>query len=118
MRWQALLGRPVFGSAADPYKEPEQSIVAAGQQLANNGVQWIVLDCMGYTGNMRRAITATTGYRHFWCAALQLGWLWRQRTLEPTSNLSLPTGTVLGCRSFENNRAVPARNLRQTIGRR
>lgn len=61
MRWQALLGRPVFGSAADPYKEPEQSIVAAGQQLANNGVQWIVLDCMGYTGNMRRAITATTG---------------------------------------------------------
>lgn len=60
-RWRALLGREVFGAAGDPYGDVDDTIVAAGQRLAGDGAQWIVLDCIGYTEAMRNAVAAATG---------------------------------------------------------
>ena len=60
-RWLSLLGRPVLGSAGDPYGDSEAEIIAAGRQLANDGAGWIVMDCIGYTEHMRTLVATATG---------------------------------------------------------
>nr|WP_206314248.1 AroM family protein [Streptomyces coryli] len=55
-RWARLLPGPVTALPADPYGEAAaESCAAAARQLVAGGARWLVLDCIGYTEEMRRA---------------------------------------------------------------
>ncbi|MEB8343793.1 AroM family protein [Streptomyces endophyticus] len=58
-RWARLLPGRVTAAPADPYGggAPEQC-AAAARELAAGGARWIVLDCIGYTEEMRHAAAA------------------------------------------------------------
>lgn len=60
-RWSGALGAPAIGAAADPYAAPFDEIVAAGERLAREGAEAIVLDCFGYGRDAAEAIQASTG---------------------------------------------------------
>ncbi|MGW6060923.1 AroM family protein [Streptomyces sp. NPDC055189] len=55
-RWARLLPGRVTAAPADPYAAgaPEHC-AAAARELAAGGARWVVLDCIGYTEEMRRA---------------------------------------------------------------
>jgi protein AroM len=55
-RWQRNVPDVVV-QAASPYEEREQ-VVEAGISLAHQGVDAIILDCMGYTLDMKQSIRA------------------------------------------------------------
>lgn len=60
-RWEARTGRPVPTAAADPYTASLDQIAAAGQELTDQSISSIVLDCFGYSVAMGEAVTAATG---------------------------------------------------------
>lgn len=60
-RWSAELGRAVPGRAANPYTQGASEVAAAARSLADTGVRWIFLDCIGYTEEMRRAAASAAG---------------------------------------------------------
>ena len=59
-RWRADHGLGVVVAVADPYTAPDAAFVAAGEQLRAEGVEWIFLDCIGYSERMR-ALVAGSG---------------------------------------------------------
>ncbi|WP_020573155.1 AroM family protein [Actinopolymorpha alba] len=59
-KWSGVAGR-VEVVAASPYVEgARDAVAAAARQLASRGVRWILLDCMGYTEEMRAAARAVS----------------------------------------------------------
>ncbi|WP_419999327.1 AroM family protein [Streptomyces boninensis] len=61
-RWARLLPGPVTAAPADPYgAAAADSCAAAARQLAAGGARWLVLDCIGYTEEMRAAAARATG---------------------------------------------------------
>ncbi|HEY3501643.1 MAG TPA: AroM family protein [Actinocatenispora sp.] len=60
-KWRPVVG-PVVVAAATPYEDgAADSVAAAAKQLAGVGATRIVLDCMGYTDEMRRAAADAAG---------------------------------------------------------
>ena len=55
------IGAKVIGEAASPYTEGIEQSVAAAQRLVNRGAQLLVGFCMGYTEEMRTAVSRATG---------------------------------------------------------
>ena len=55
------IGAKVIGEAANPYTEGIEQSVAAAQRLMNRGAQLLVGFCMGYTEEMRTAVSRATG---------------------------------------------------------
>jgi protein AroM len=54
-------GLEVVLDAASPYTETEADFRAAARRLAAGGVDMIVLDCIGFTGEMKRIIREESG---------------------------------------------------------
>jgi len=59
-RWWADHGLRAVVAVADPYTAADAAFVAAGAQLRAEGVEWIFLDCIGYSERMR-ALVAGSG---------------------------------------------------------
>lgn len=58
-RWSALLTGRVRAEPADPYAPGAHTRVAeAARRLAADGFRWLVLDCIGYTEEMRASAAA------------------------------------------------------------
>ncbi|WP_320778720.1 AroM family protein [Streptomyces sp. CRN 30] len=63
-RWTRLLPGRVSAAGADPYAPRDEAldrVAAAARELADGGAAWLVLDCIGYTEEMRRAAAGTAG---------------------------------------------------------
>ncbi|MFJ8788602.1 AroM family protein [Streptomyces sp. NPDC102462] len=63
-RWSELLPGPVTAAGADPYapaEEAHRQIAEAARKLADGGAAWLVLDCIGYTEQMRRTAARAAG---------------------------------------------------------
>lgn len=60
-RWQRRLGRPVRFAVASPYSGTADDLAGAGQALAHEGAEVIVLDCMGYTREQARVVADAAG---------------------------------------------------------
>ncbi|WP_308218134.1 AroM family protein, partial [Streptomyces sp. RKCA744] len=63
-RWAQLLPGRVQAATADPYGPAERvldDIAAAARTLADRGSSWLVLDCIGYTEQMRAAALRAAG---------------------------------------------------------
>ncbi|NJQ07126.1 AroM family protein [Streptomyces lonarensis] len=63
-RWRQVLAGPVTVTGADPYAPgaaPLDQVARAATELAEQGSRWIVLDCIGYTEEMRRAAAEASG---------------------------------------------------------
>lgn len=63
-RWSALLPGRVTAAGADPYAPRDEAltqVAAAARELAAGGAAWLVLDCIGYTEEMRRAAARAAG---------------------------------------------------------
>ncbi|MDQ4213834.1 AroM family protein [Microbacterium sp. ASV81] len=59
-RWWEDHGLLATVAVADPYTAPDGAFVAAGERLRAEGVEWIFLDCIGYSERMR-ALVAGSG---------------------------------------------------------
>jgi protein AroM len=59
-KWEKTGLEPVF-DAASPYTGTEADFRAAARRLAAGGVDLIVLDCIGFTGKMKRIIREESG---------------------------------------------------------
>lgn len=51
----------VLGAAATPYAADLAPLTTAARRLAQDGAEFIVLDCIGYTAAMRRQVGAAAG---------------------------------------------------------
>ncbi|GHI94408.1 AroM family protein [Streptomyces olivaceus] len=63
-RWSALPLGTVTAAGADPYAmhdEALRQIAEAARTLAEDGAAWLVLDCIGYTEEMRRVAVGAAG---------------------------------------------------------
>lgn len=61
-RWSKLLPTRVQAAPADPYTDEAPARTAeAARQLADGGGRWLVLDCIGYTEEMRVAAAEASG---------------------------------------------------------
>lgn len=60
-RWKARMNGPIRVESSNPYVGSTLSIVEAGVRLARYDVQWIILDCMGYTESDRQSVSRATG---------------------------------------------------------
>ncbi|WP_259471864.1 AroM family protein [Streptomyces shenzhenensis] len=63
-RWVELLPGRVTAAGANPYApadEAHQQIAEAARELADGGAAWLVLDCIGYTEDMRRTAARAAG---------------------------------------------------------
>lgn len=61
-RWQEVLGQTVQVVAANPYRLGAiQAVEQAARELASRQVQLLVLDCLGYTGEMRQVARQVSG---------------------------------------------------------
>ena len=62
VRWEKLLCEPVKIAVANPYLSGAVDCVGkAAKELSEQGVQMIVLDCLGYSGAMRDKARAEAG---------------------------------------------------------
>lgn len=61
LRWRSRLGREVLTSCADPYRDSPGVLENAVRVLAEEGAEWLFLDCMGYTEDMRRRAARSSG---------------------------------------------------------
>lgn len=59
-RWWEDHGLLATVAVADPYTAADEVFVAVGEKLRAEGVEWIFLDCIGYSERMR-ALTAGSG---------------------------------------------------------
>jgi protein AroM len=57
-RWERLLQMPVLAEFANPYSGDVGAVGEAAARLASGGAQWIFLDCIGYTEEMRAVARA------------------------------------------------------------
>ncbi|OIV37901.1 hypothetical protein BIV57_08575 [Mangrovactinospora gilvigrisea] len=63
-RWSALLPGRVRALGATPYAPPAEAlagVASAAAELASAGAEWLVLDCVGYTEEMRSAAARAAG---------------------------------------------------------
>jgi protein AroM len=58
-KWAALSRKPIFASAS-PYDDPPEVLRAAAQSLERSGAQALLLDCIGFTEDHRRALAGVT----------------------------------------------------------
>ncbi|KAF1303616.1 AroM family protein [Candidatus Enterococcus willemsii] len=58
-KWRAKGMNPVF-EAASPYKFSKKQFMEVGQLLQSEGIEVIVLDCMGYSRSMREFLMTVT----------------------------------------------------------
>jgi protein AroM len=59
-KWQPLAQPPLYGSAS-PYTEDFAALRQAGADLAAQGAEALLLDCIGFTERHRDALVAATG---------------------------------------------------------
>ncbi len=59
-KWRGLRRAPRY-AAASPYASTPEQLVTAAQALQTQGVDIIVMDCMGYTEHHRRLVREATG---------------------------------------------------------
>lgn len=57
-RWERLLQQPVLVDFANPYSRDVGAVREAVARLVSGGAEWIFLDCIGYTEEMRAAARA------------------------------------------------------------
>ncbi|MEW2544270.1 AroM family protein [Streptomyces sp. NPDC047002] len=63
-RWARLLPGRVTAAGANPYAPRDEAVglvAAAAGELVGAGARWLVLDCIGYTEEMRRAAARAAG---------------------------------------------------------
>jgi len=59
-KWAVLPRMPIF-AAASPYDDPLETLGSAGLSLKQRGAQALLLDCIGFTEDHRRALAKETG---------------------------------------------------------
>jgi protein AroM len=59
-KWTLLPRMPLF-AAASPYDDPPETLRSAGRSLEQRGAQVLLLDCIGFTEEDRRALAKDTG---------------------------------------------------------
>ncbi|QMU97529.1 AroM family protein [Microbacterium esteraromaticum] len=62
-RWRHDLGRRVSIGAVDPYTADDAELASAARGLAAEGVDWIFLDCIGYSERMASIVQDASGAR-------------------------------------------------------
>jgi len=59
-KWTVLPRMPIF-AAASPYDDPLETLGSAGLSLKQRGAQALLLDCIGFTEDHRRALANEAG---------------------------------------------------------
>ncbi len=59
-KWTMLPSMPIF-AAASPYDDPPETLGSAGLSLKQRGAQALLLDCIGFTEDHRRALANEAG---------------------------------------------------------
>ena len=59
-KWTLLPRMPIF-AAASPYDDPLETLGSAGLSLKQRGAQALLLDCIGFTEDHRRALANEAG---------------------------------------------------------
>lgn len=62
-RWRDDHGLEAVVAVADPYTAPDEAFAEAGVQLRAQGVEWIFLDCIGYSERMRTLVAGSGSAR-------------------------------------------------------
>lgn len=59
-KW-SFLGEDLRVASGSPYEEEPEGLRVAARELGRYGVDYVVLDCMGYTQEMKELVTRETG---------------------------------------------------------